>query len=587
MIQDFLDRAKRGEAVYITDVRDAFKDAEASVECVTALTCGGDNRFTVRLPKPENEEEAAFVREYFYACVYNLISTLGGKYMSLCPHGEYARELCESLDNIFQVNSVKSERNAYGKCLNVTDRVNAALGFPPFSFNICSQAPETEPMQQRPAQAVQAFKNAVASSRSAKLCGVDIGGTDIKVVGILDGKLKIVKEYDWFPASFASAEQLIDPILLLVRVVSAALSVPEDVAPDTGKVRDAMLSRRASDAQMLEMASYIEQNYGSVSFDGIGVCFPDVVINDMIVGGETHKTRRMRENSADYEAEFAKLALLKTTLLQRFCRPGGVVHMSNDGSLAAYTAAVELAHSDRSDMVPDGVFAHTLGTELGTGWIDESGEIPQIPLEVYNCIIDLGNYPAREFDVLDARSVRNYNTGLSGTLQKYASQSGAYRLAIRYFQKDAPKLFQQLFDEGYLENRDGGVFVVTSPKDMRKPLLEHLMALCDAGNSQAKRIFTRIGEYMAVTWRLSEDILAPRSKERVLFGRFIKRERCFARMREGASKYGVKLTAANDDLAYTPLMRELENDPGHTVAQFAQAVGAAYFAASVLRPISN
>jgi hypothetical protein len=37
------------------------------------------------------------------------------------------------------------------------------------------------------------------------------------------------------------------------------------------------------------------------------------------------------------------------------------------------------------------VFAHTLGTELGTGWIDETGAIPQIPLEVYNCVIDLGN----------------------------------------------------------------------------------------------------------------------------------------------------------------------------------------------------
>ena len=93
---------------------------------------------------------------------------------------------------------------------------------------------------------------------------------------------------------------------------------------------------------------------------------------------------------------------------------------------------------------------------------------------------------------------------------------------------------------------------------------------------------------MAVTWRVTEDMLAPRTKARILFGRFIKRERCFARIQEGAAaKYGVSLTAANDDLAYTPIMRELEADPDHTVAQFAQAVGAAYFAASVLQQTRN
>ena len=588
MIQDFLSKAKRGEPVYITDVRDAFEHEQATVECVTSLTCGGDHRFTIRLPNAQNAEEEAFVREYFYACVYNLISTLGGKSMSLYTQNEAARALCKTLTSVFQVSSPKAERDGYGKCLNVTDRVNASLGYAPFSFRICDTMPDMEIPPLRPVQAVKAFRCAVKNAGSATLCGVDIGGTDIKVVGIQDGKLKVVKEYDWFPASFATAEQIIEPILLLVRVVAASLGMPADVPPDTGKVCEAMLSRRASDAQMLEMVSYIEQNFGSASFDGIGVCFPDVVVNDMIVGGETHKTSGMRKHSDDYDTEFAKLAQLKTQLLQRYCRPGGVIHMSNDGSLAAYTAAVELAHSEMADTVPDGVFAHTLGTELGTGWIDESGEIPQIPLEVYNCIIDLGNYPAREFDMLDARSVRNFNTGLPGTLQKYASQSGAYRLALRYFQKDAPKLYKELFSEGFLEDRDGGVYVVSSPKDMRKPLLEHLMTLCDAGNPQAKHIFTRIGEYMAVTWRVTEDMLAPRTKARILFGRFIKRERCFARIQEGAAaKYGVSLTAANDELAYTPIMRELEADPDHTVAQFAQAVGAAYFAASVLQQTRN
>jgi hypothetical protein len=44
----------------------------------------------------------------------------------------------------------------------------------------------------------------------------------------------------------------------------------------------------------------------------------------------------------------------------------------------------------------------------------------------------------------------------------------------------------------------------------------------------------------------------------------------------------ITLVAGDDDLAFTPLMLDLKADPSHTVAQFGQAVGAVYFAASLL-----
>ena len=70
--------------------------------------------------------------------------------------------------------------------------------------------------------------------------------------------------------------------------------------------------------------------------------------------------------------------------------------------------------------------AHTLGTELGTGWVRPDGSIPEIPLEVYNFIVDLGSAPQQAYEADDARSVNNFNTGLPGTLQKYACQSGVF-----------------------------------------------------------------------------------------------------------------------------------------------------------------
>lgn len=101
----------------------------------------------------------------------------------------------------------------------------------------------------------------------------------------------------------------------------------------------------------------------------IGLCFPDVVVKNKIVGGEVYKTRGIRNNpEIDYDTDFAQLTHLDDRLRASVV-PGGAVRIINDGPMASFTAAVEMAFSGDADKVRDGVFAHTLGTELGTGWI--------------------------------------------------------------------------------------------------------------------------------------------------------------------------------------------------------------------------
>ena len=583
-LQGFLDKAARGENVYLPDVRKAFSEADSKISCNLSLVIGGDKRWEIRVPAVDRPDELQFVREYFYATLYNILSTFGGTRMtlSLSPDDAFAKELCDSLDEVFQVNLPKSARKGYGKCLNVTDRINASQGKPKFSFTVTQEPlPALIQETERHSDAVSACQAAVEKANGAVICGIDIGGTDIKVVGISGGSIVAVKEYDWFPAEMTKMEHVIEPILLMARVVRAAMSLPDTA--EANALREQMLKKGVSNEAMQSAVDTCQALYGEAPLlDGIGVCFPDVVIDDQIVGGETYKTRGIRNASADYESEFFKLSSLQQLLLQQ-CKPEGKVHLSNDGSLAAYTAAVELAHSAEADSVVSGVFAHTLGTELGTGWIDETGEIPQIPLEVYNCIIDLGNHPARAYHELDARSVNNFNTSLSGTLQKYCSQSGAYRLALRFFEAKAPAQYADLFDKGFLEHKDGGIFVRQTPSDMRKPLLEHLMRLASEGDAAAEEIFREIGEYLAVTFEETEWMLAPRSRARILFGRFVKHKRCFDLMQEGAAaRNDVRFVAGDGTLAFTPVMLELKRDPVHTVAQFGQAVGAAYFAASQL-----
>ena len=292
-----------------------------------------------------------------------------------------------------------------------------------------------------------------------------------------------------------------------------------------------------------------------------------------------------RQNrSLDYEQEFRKLSHLDDEL-RAFVRKGGVVGNLNDGPMAAFTAAVETAAVDPA-AVERGVFAHTLGTELGTGWVTEDGEIPDIPLEVYNCIIDLGSHPERRHDPDDVRSVNNFNTRLPGTLQKYTSQSGVFRLAAKYLPEASPALYRELFQKGFLVEDGSALRVPTAPKDMRKPLLEFLMRIPERGNEPAvERIFREMGEFLAVAWQETEFILAPKAKERILFGRLVKHRPCFALMVEGAKRLAPELTlgVADDELANTQFMKALKDRPGYTVAQFAQAIGAIHYANHRLR----
>jgi hypothetical protein len=248
--------------------------------------------------------------------------------------------------------------------------------------------------------------------------------------------------------------------------------------------------------------------------------------------------------------------------------------------MAGFTAAVELGVTDPA-AIADGVFAHTLGTELGTGWVTETGTIPDIPLEIYNCIIDLGSYPERQCAPDDVRSVNNFNTRLAGTLQKYTSQSGVFRLAAKYLPDQDPALFAELVERGLLTVASDGLFVPTEPRDMRKPLLEFLMSAAERGGHPAvDRIFREIGEFMAVAWLESKWLLDPAVDARILFGRLVKRRACFDLMVEGARAIApaLVLEVADDEMANTDLMRQLRDSEVYTVAQFAQAIGAVHYA---------
>jgi hypothetical protein len=600
-VRDLVDAARRGRPVYISTVRERLEGLEPAASFRLRATILGfdasERVFPFTLPKFATlaADERAMVIEYVLAGLYNIISTVGGRGLALEADGDDGEgvELAAIFEHEFGIGLDRLGRPGYGRAVNVSERMDEAIspeGTPSRgTFRLSTRRHADGAAVSPPSRT--GTRGGIAElcdlSRSdldgSAICGIDIGGTDIKLCLAVDGHVTRFFEFDWFPAAFTAIDQIIDPILLLVRLLRLDGARARGL-PNTDAVAEAIKPAFGRAAPIAEIESAVRAGEALLSepyvLDAIGVCFPDVVVRDKIVGGEVYKTRGMRDHLGPaYEAEFHRLWGLDERL-RTFVKPGGVVGIVNDGPMAAFTAAVELGAANPAS-IRDGVFAHTLGTELGSGWVTEDGEIPDIPLEIYNCIIDLGSYPERAFVPDDVRSVNNFNTRLAGTLQKYTSQSGVFRLAAKYLPEEDPALFAELLDRGLLEASSSGLFVPTEPRDMRKPLLEFLMAAAEAGGHPAvDRIFREIGEFTAVAWLESKWLLNPAVGERILFGRLVKRRACFDLMVEGARAIaqGLVLEVADDEMANTDLMRQLRDSERYTVAQFAQAIGAVHYA---------
>ncbi|MDP3179490.1 MAG: hypothetical protein Q8M76_16385 [Spirochaetaceae bacterium] len=613
MLERMIADAGAGRSVYINRVHEFFAalpqtHSDRIVLAIEELGAEGKKAWELRIPKLDgcDAAEKAFVREYLYAEAYNILSSIGGRSMTVFVDrgNSEVLDLASSLNEAFCVSLPRNRRKGYGRAINVLDRMIAAVrpGEPPFRFFVddvstwpTNSRPHNVPMASRVramGDSISAFLRCAADLEGKAFCGIDVGGTDIKAVVVDDGRVVDYKEYDWFPAGFLRSRQLVDPICLIARLLRARLWIHRaSVSDERRKVlleRIAVAMHKDANDAAIERALVALGEEGldeALRFDAIGLCFPDVVVKDKIVGGEVYKTRGIRNNpDLDYEADFSELTGLDERL-KEWVKPGGRVRIINDGPMASFTAAVEIAASSEAGKVAKGVFAHTLGTELGTGWVTGAGTIPDIPLEVYNFIIDLGSWPERAYEPDDLRSVNNFNTGLPGTLQKYCSQSGVFRLALKYFPDERADLLRELEEKGYVVRRttggSTGWYVPTEPVDQRKPFLEHMMTLPDRERDETNRkIWREIGAALAVTLLETKRILDPGTDERFLFGRLVKNRACFDLLAEGARgvEPGIRLSVAGTGMANTPLMKQLEGHPDFTVAQFAQAIGAVYFA---------
>lgn len=563
---------------WLPDLRKKFNGSPDSCRCVIRLVTltGEPLDFDCDLPCWSDTEQRDFVFRYLTANVYNILCGNSGRSISFFYDTKdlYFNSLIAELPGIFQLDS--NSRCGFGKVVNIANRIGRMLGGSGFMFksrDISEYTPVSTPTESAYADLAKALQKRIERSSNLNCVGIDIGGTDIKLAASIGEKLVCIKEFDWNPAESPTAQEIYYPILLLIRLMRACIAVSLIGADDeTDRLLSDALHKDASIETMEHAVSTAEERltFGINVLDAVGISFPDIVIHDRIIGGETPKTAGIRANTAlDYEAEFARLTRLKDMVLE-LCREGGSCHITNDGNIAAFTAAMEAVAAGDTASVKEGIVAFAIGTGLGTGWVLPSGEIPQIPLEMYELLLNLGALSDAKYPPADIRSTRSENTGLPG-ISSYVGQPAAFRMAYK---------FDKSMLDGYLRENNGLINVQTEPEDLRKPCLEHLMRLAAAGKKEAEDIFRCTGYYLAQVTMEMDHIFRIGTRCRYLFGRFAKHKRCFELICEGfaSARTDVSLKAADNELAATPLMRQLAASEAATVAQFGQAIGSIYFA---------
>ena len=90
-----------------------------------------------------------------------------------------------------------------------------------------------------------------------------------------------------------------------------------------------------------------------------------------------------------------------------------------------------------------------------------------------------------------------------------------------------------------------------------------------------------MGLHLGKLCREVDFLMKPGACDRFLYGRLVQEPCCLALLQKGCciAAPEIRLIAPDESTAATGVMRQIKNFPRASVAQFAQAVGAIYYAA--------
>ncbi len=585
--------------LYISDVQ---KDIDAlprymKQQVILYLTVNNKKEYRMlefSMPKQNIlHQNAELYKNYLLAMVNNLLVSFGGISLDFYYNTKdnTLSEMISSIVRKFHLDSPNNYRKGYGVYINYINRMNSLLGNGKFAMHIYDISQFKIPNGFREYRMCHSkeietqmhlLKRAAAELDGKCICSLDVGGNSIKGAVIKNGEIEVLKEFQWCPAACKVADELIRPILLMLGFFNTYIYY-KNKGGNMESIshvfkRNACLDSIDGAVKMMGRDMPTETKY----FDAIVIGFPDIVVNNKIAGGEQYKQLGMRNNpDTDYETEFIKLSALDE-YAGEYVKNDGAVCVINDGNAASFIVSVEQAFSNSGIIHQNGMLVHTIGTEMGTGFISKVGTIQNIPLEGFQYIIDLGNVNLREYPAVDVRSINNLNTGIPGTIQKYISQLGLFRITITKMLEDNPSMFEHLIECGLLEySEDEKIFTVPMGTiDRRSELTRYLISLLDENNEQVKYAFKTMGKALGVLIDQVRIILPELTTTRLLSGGLVACDASYELIREGLKEHNrdYNVLRLDENMVVSPLLKKMTAQQRN----FNVAIGSAYIANRIL-----
>ncbi len=551
------------------------------------------------MPKGETlQGERELYRRYLLAMMNNLLVSFGGAGLELYfdETDQELKSLAEEAVAEFQADSPRNDRKSYGVYLNYINRMNVFLGLGRFAFQLkdLSAWPKLDPekeyriyVPQKEEEELKLLKRTATELEGRCICSLDVGGNSIKGAVVKDGRALVLKEYQWYPTGCRTAQEMNDPMLLMVRFLSACTGLMERngnlAAAEAAFAKNVPYGQLLAETEALERSGICTKG----RFDAIVIGFPDIVVHNKIAGGESFKHQGMKNNpDTDYEVEFFKTSDLDE-LAAPYAKEGAPVVVLNDGNAASYITSVEQTFAPESFIDENGMFCCTIGTEMGTGFISRGGTIQHIPLEGFQHVIDLGNEEYRKYPPADLRSVNSTNTGIPGVVQKYISQMGLFRMALTALWESKDPLFEKLQEMGLIAYDAGAdtLYSVLEPEDRRGTLTRFLVSQLSEGCPAVEEAFRMMGKAMGILIDQDRLIFPEITTRRLLSGGIIADDRAFALMREGLRAYNPSydVMRLDEETMYSPLLRSMTPEQ----RSFNVAIGSAYIGNRFLTEKNN
>lgn len=559
-----------------------------TIICELVLSSNGCGRYSSWVLPCDTiiEENYPLWESYLLAILNNIIVTYGGEKLTLF-YNLSSKPVKKLFDNVvaeFQLDNCKNNRTGFGVYINYINRMNPYLELNKFSILSKDisywQPPKDSEIiylygDEKKHQSIKSLKEAALSLEGKVFCSLDVGGNSIKGAVIQDGEICVLKEHRWYPSSCKTSKEMLTPILCMIRVLRQFTHMLNLRNKDE-LVRE-LAKTKLSDDELERQAKVLEHTCPTkMLFDAIVIGFPDIVVKNKIAGGETFKQIGIKKQYGDnYDEEFTKISDLDI-LAGEYVKKDGSVTILNDGNAASFLTSVEQAFSLEEANIEKAMFVNTIGTEMGTGLVTKEGTVQHYPLEGYQKIIDLGNLQYKCYPANDIRSLCSLSTGLCGTVQKYITQLGLFRMAIMKLYQEDREEYNHLIDEGYIvyNKEKDYLYVNTDPIDRRGDLTRYLIGLLQHDHPVLIEVFKEMGRAMGILIDQGLIISPEVSTTRLLSGGIVASDSAFEALVYGLKEYNenydlIRLDEAN---MQSPLMQKMGSDQRN----FNVAIGGAY-----------